>query len=77
MNRTTLTAAALLASKALGLDLDLNLDTEVHLQDVDLTRSLIPDYAPNFFESCLWYYRSGSFDIPPRVLVRCRVHWYR
>ena len=37
MNRTTLTAAALLASKALGLDLDLNLDTEVHLQDEEPT----------------------------------------
>ena len=54
MNRTTLTAAALLASKALGLDLDLDLDTEVHLQDERLTRSYreIYETSPNYFRDC-------------------------
>ena len=54
MNRTTLTAAALLASKALSLDLDLNLDTEVHLQDERLTRPYqgFYDYSPNYFSDC-------------------------
>ena len=65
MNRTTLTAAALLASKALGLNLDLNLDTEVHLQDEELTRSSILDYAPNFIEGCASNIYNNRFDIRP------------
>ena len=72
MNRTTFTAAALLTIQALGLDL--NLDTEVYLQNEDLTpASTIDEYAPNFFSACAANPSVGDDDL----LVDCKcAAWY-
>ena len=71
MKYTAFTAAALLASQALALDLDLS-DEDTALDGF----STISEYAPTFFSQCLDHYDDVTFW-DDNLLMDCRcVAWY-